>query len=92
LNEQVAASGLRGFWQKELKITQEQSKRSYIAPTVLARLHARLGDQEQAFDWLEQAYAERSPTLLDLKVDKLLDPLRPDPRFTDLLRRVGFAQ
>ena len=92
LKEGYAASGVRGFWQKELKLVSEQSKRSYIAPLVMARLHARLGEEDQAFAWLERAYAEHSPSLLDLKVDPMLDVLRSDARYADLPRRVGLSQ
>ena len=50
-----------------------------------------IGDNEQAFDWLEQAYKERSNLLLLLQVYPLLDPLRGDPRFADLIHRVGLG-
>ncbi len=42
--------------------------------------------------WLERAYEEREPLLLAAKVDPRLDPLRSDPRFQDLLRRIGFPE
>ncbi len=42
--------------------------------------------------WLERAYEERDPLLLLAKTDALLDPLRSDPRFQDLLRRIGFPE
>ena len=48
-----------------------------------------LSDFEQAFAWLEQAYAERSSIMQWLKVHPLFDPIRNDPRFADLIRRVG---
>lgn len=51
-----------------------------------------MGDKDQAFTWLEKAYALHSNTLTLLKVEPGLDPLRSDPRFQDLLRRVGLAQ
>ena len=53
--------------------------------------HAGLGDKEQAFVWLERAYHERRDRVFLLNVDPLLDPLRSDPRFQDLVRRVGLA-
>ena len=51
--------------------------------------YAGLGDKEQAFAWLEKAYRERRDRVFLLNVDPLLDPLRSDPRFQDLLRRIG---
>lgn len=51
--------------------------------------YAGLGDKEQAFTWLEKAYHERRDRVFLLSVDPLLDPLRSDPRFQDLVHRVG---
>ena len=48
-----------------------------------------MGDKEQTFEWLEQAYKEKTEPLLYLRVDPRLDSLRSDPRFEDLLRRVN---
>jgi serine/threonine-protein kinase len=58
----------------------------------VAVLYGQLGEKDKAFEWLERAYAERSDGLSLLKVDPWYDPLRSDPRFTDLLRRVGLPQ
>jgi len=49
-----------------------------------------LGDKEQALAWLEKAYEDRSFFMVDLKVEPELDPLRSDPRFQHLLRRMSF--
>jgi hypothetical protein len=54
-----------------------------------AMTYAALGDKEQAFAWLEKAYAERAPWLVSLKTDPAFNPLRSDRRFQDLVRRVG---
>ncbi len=53
---------------------------------------AMIGDKEQAMTGLERAYEERDPLLLLANVEPLLDPLRSDPRFQDLLRRIGFPE
>jgi TolB-like protein/tetratricopeptide (TPR) repeat protein len=58
----------------------------------LARNHAALGEIDEAFAWLEQAYQDRAPVLMDLEVDPVLDPLRSDPRFDALARRAGFRR
>ena len=55
----------------------------------LAVIYIALGDKDQAFDWMQKAYDDRSAWLVYLKVDPLFDTVRQDPRFTDLLRRVG---
>ena len=56
---------------------------------VLATAYTYLGDRDHAFAWLEKAYAERDPALQGLKVEATWDSLRPDPRFQDLVRRIG---
>ena len=51
--------------------------------------YAGLGDKEQAFAWLERAYQERRDPMTTLNIEPLVDPLRSDPRFQDLVRRIG---
>ena len=55
-------------------------------------IYAALGDKDQAFPWLEKADKARDGILARLKVDSRYDSLRSDPRFADLLRRVGLSQ
>lgn len=55
----------------------------------MALTYATLGDKDQAFLWLEKAYAEKSSFRTSLKFWSVFDPLRSDPRFADLLNRVG---
>jgi hypothetical protein len=57
------------------------------APMLLAYLG--MHDKQAAFDWLDKAYRQRSGTLNSLKVNPIFDPLRDDPRFYQLLRRMG---
>jgi DNA-binding winged helix-turn-helix (wHTH) protein/TolB-like protein/Flp pilus assembly protein TadD len=61
----------------------------HVAPFQRAMIHVGLGDREQAFHWLNEAAAQRSWYLSWLKVEPLLDPLREDPRYAVLLKRVG---
>jgi hypothetical protein len=58
----------------------------------IAWLSALIGETEEAMTWLERAYEERDPLLVNAKTDPRLDPLRSDPRFQDLLRRIGFPE
>lgn len=70
----------------------EVKKGSYYMPQFRAVIYARLGDKDQAFTWLERAYADRLPGLVELKVNLSWDNLRDDPRFQDLLWRMNFPQ
>jgi hypothetical protein len=62
-----------------------------VSPYVIAELNASLGVEDQAFQWLEKAYAQRDNNLIFLKVDPRLRTIRSDPRFQDLLRRIGLS-
>jgi hypothetical protein len=56
----------------------------------IALVYAGLGEKDLAFEWLERAYNERDKGLISLRVDPPLDPLRSDPRFQELVRRMNF--
>jgi tetratricopeptide (TPR) repeat protein len=73
-----------------LKELRQLSRHSRLAPIALAIVYAELGEEDQALAWLEQGYDVRSVGLTGLKSAPAYDSLRPDPRFADLLRRVGF--
>jgi eukaryotic-like serine/threonine-protein kinase len=60
----------------------------YVSPFDVAIVYVGLGDRDQAFAWLEKAYQERTRPMLSLKVNPRLDPLRSDPRFVALVRRM----
>ena len=76
---------------KILDQLKERSQQTYVQPSLIAVIQVGLGDKNQAFDWLQKAYDDRSAGLLYLKVDPALDPVRSDPRYLDLLRRVGLS-
>jgi eukaryotic-like serine/threonine-protein kinase len=65
------------------------SKQRYVPALSFAIVYVGLGEKEQAFLWLEKAYEERTNSLAYLKVTATWDPLRSDPRFADLVRRIG---
>ena len=70
---------------------QRLSKRTYIDPRYVANIYIALGDKDSAFVWLEKAYQQHSPAMCGLKWDPVYysDAIRSDPRFLDLVRRVG---
>ena len=61
-------------------------------PLDIALVYAALGERDNAFDWLEKAYAAKSCWLFELDIDPVYDPIRDDPRFGDLRKRVGLAK
>jgi len=63
--------------------------RQYVPAFHMTLVYVGLGDKDQAFAWLEKAYARREPALVWLKTNPLVDSLRSDPRYTNLLRRAG---
>jgi serine/threonine-protein kinase len=87
-----AVAGRRG---EAFKIVDELTKLSEqrnVQAYDIAVIYSGLGDSEQAFSWLEKAYQERSSNLGYLKIDPRFDPLRADPRFKSLLRRMNFPE
>jgi TolB-like protein/Tfp pilus assembly protein PilF len=87
-----AVGGQMGDAQKMLESFKTATKKRYIPPTYFGMLFAGLGDKDQAFKWLEKAFSERADGLTWLSVEPMLDPLRDDPRFHNLVRRVGLVE
>ncbi len=85
--------GLRGGLRALTRLQIELTKRGAFGRAYLIAFEsAIIGETEEAMTWLERAYEERDPFLLVAKTDPLTDPLRSDPRFQDLLRRIGFPE
>jgi TolB-like protein/Tfp pilus assembly protein PilF len=89
IKQAYAVSGARGYWQKRLEFTKKRATEAYFPPSVVALVCARAGDKNQAFEWLEKAYQDRDESLRLLRVVPGFDSLRSDPRYADLLRRIG---
>ncbi|HEX6045687.1 MAG TPA: winged helix-turn-helix domain-containing protein, partial [Pyrinomonadaceae bacterium] len=87
-----AVAGRKDEANKVVNELLELNKSRYVTPVALINIYIGLGDKDQAFVWLEKAFQERSNYLVYLKVFPILDPLRSDPRFADLVRRVGLPQ
>ena len=75
--------------QKVIEHLNELSVHQYVAPYNFAVIYAGLGNKDETFVWLNRAYQERSYLLTYLTVDERLDNLHSDPRFDELVRRVG---
>jgi eukaryotic-like serine/threonine-protein kinase len=86
------SAGWKGALTKGIETRQAQRKIGYSSAYGIAALYADVGDKDQAFRWLNTAYQERDIYLLGLKTDFLLDPIRSDPRFAELVRKVGLPQ
>ena len=85
-----AMAGKKAEAKKTLADLIEQSKRQYVSAVHMARIYTGLGEKDQAFAWLEKAYIEHAPMLLFLKEDHAFyASLQSDPRFKDLLWRIG---
>ena len=86
LENAIKTSGRNGYWQTLLQFSMEDKTPNFW---LMARCYSRLGDRDSAFAKLEKLYNDRSPLMVWLKVTPELDGLRSDPRFADLLVRVG---
>jgi tetratricopeptide (TPR) repeat protein len=88
--------GQKGFWKKSLELDLEAKKRAgagYFPASSIATDYAEMGEKDKAFEWLEKAYEEREgQSITLLKCIPSLQTLRGDPRFADLLRRMGLPE
>jgi TolB-like protein/Flp pilus assembly protein TadD len=89
LGHAYGLAGRRGEALKILLELKERAKRSYVSSYQIALIHLGLHQNDQAMEQLENAFKERSTLLVYLRMDPRFDPLRSDPRFEDLLRRMG---
>ena len=87
-----AHAGRRTDALRLLEELKRRQKTSYVPTAAFVNAYLGLDDKEQAFVWFEKAYQEKSNILQFLKVHPFFDPVRADPRFADLVRRVGLDQ
>jgi len=85
-------AGQHGEAQKILAELEKRSKKTYVSSYQIALVYLGLRQNDKAMKQLENAYQEHSTLLTYLKMDPRFDPLRSDPRFRDLLHRVGLPQ
>jgi tetratricopeptide (TPR) repeat protein len=89
LRQAYKNAGMRGYWKKHLQLFMTESKRRYIRPLEIAADYTMLGEKEPAFEWLEKAYEEHGFGMATLGLDRRFDSLHSDPRFRELLHRIG---
>jgi serine/threonine-protein kinase len=82
-------SGKRSQAEQVLADLSERAKKSYVSAYDIATIHAGMGEADRAFKWLDKAYEEHSSFLIHIPWDPRFDPLRSDPRFANLLARIG---
>jgi eukaryotic-like serine/threonine-protein kinase len=88
IEEDFAKSGYTGVLRSWLDGLTEISKHSYVSSYNIAQAYMRMGEKEKALEGLEKAYEEHDSGLVSVAVEPLFEPLRTDPRFRDLLRRL----
>ena len=89
LGHGYAVAGRRAEALKTIRELQERSKKEFVPSYSIATIYTGLGMREQAIQYLIKSFDEGSYYMIHLKVEPILDPLRADPRFTDVMRRVG---
>jgi hypothetical protein len=90
LKQAFESGGMKGYWQKRLEMEKrEEAETGNVWPMTMAQIHTRLGERDKAFVWLEKMYSERHERLHLLRPDPVFDGLHSDPRFIDLMERIG---
>jgi len=84
-----AKSGYRPAMMRLIQLEVQQSKHRYLDPTVIAYNYSELDEKEKTFEWLEKGYAGKGEALQFIKLVKGLDKYHSDPRYADLVKRIG---
>jgi hypothetical protein len=85
--------GASAFFRKQAEYAQQLNERGkYRSPLLIGIAYAAAGDREAALNWLSKAVDEHAPWLPELKLEPMYDPLRSDPRFIALVKRVGLEK
>jgi len=92
LDEGFRSAGWKEALTKGIEVRVAQRKTGYFSAYEIAAMYADLGDKDKAFQWLDTAYQERDWLLMGLTADYPFDSLRSDPRFAELVKKVGLPQ
>jgi serine/threonine protein kinase len=76
----------------EIYLASWKAKSGYVSPYQIAQLYAEVGDKEHAFQWLNTAYESRDNFIIDIRTDFQFDSLRSDPRYAELVQKIGLHQ
>jgi hypothetical protein len=87
-----AAAGNRARAQQILEEFEEKARREYLMALPLAWAHMAVGDRDGAFPWLDKMYEEHNPELIWMNQQPRYDRLRGDPRWHELMRKIGFTE
>jgi len=87
-----AVSGRRDDAFKVLQEVLDYSQHDYFDALYIAEIYMGLGDTEKTFEWLNKAYEERSAYMVWLKTEPVFDPIRSDPRYVELCRKIGLGE
>jgi len=89
--EDFSKSGYKGVQQSWLDGLTEISKHGYVSSYSIAEGYMRLGQKDKALEWLEKAYQEHDSGLVSIAVEPMFDPVRSEPRFKDIVRRMKLS-
>lgn len=92
LGRSYARAGNRADAQQMIDELKKLSGQRFVSSAFIAEIYAALGDRDKTFEWLEEGYNERAVGMLFLRIDPVWDTFRTDPRFKDLLQRVGLPE
>ncbi len=92
LRQAFEKEGWKGYWEKRVHGALEKAAHEYVSPVEIATYYALLGSKENAFRYLDKAYANRDDALTNLKAARDFDLLHPDPRYAALLQKMGLPQ
>ena len=81
--------GWKSYWNRSLMALLKDSNRGYVSAYTISVLYARLGDKQNAFHYLDEAYAKRDASLTSIRFDPDLDLLHADPHYAALLSKMG---
>jgi adenylate cyclase len=92
MDQGFRSDGWKGAYRRGIEASLAQRKTGSSSAYTIATMYAELGEKDQAFQWLNTAFEEHDEDLLGLKTDSSFDPIRSDPRFAELVRKVGLPQ